>query len=165
MKKGIIGIVTIALLAGSYSCVGEVGSDETTEDTTATSDNTESTTDKETVGIEFFAGSWDEALEKAKEENKLIFLDAYATWCGPCKRMAKNVFTDAEVGEFFNANFINFKMDMEKGVGPMLAQKFKLHSYPTLYFVGADGEFTTSAVGYHSVENLLKFAKFSLPSQ
>jgi thiol:disulfide interchange protein len=44
-------------------------------------------------GIQFFGGSWDEAIETAKKEHKLIFMDAYAEWCGPCKRMAKEVFT------------------------------------------------------------------------
>jgi thiol:disulfide interchange protein len=164
MKKGIISIVTVALIVSSYGCVGEAKS-ESGEDSSTVSDNAQATTDEETDGIQFFTGTWDEALEKAKEENKLIFLDAYASWCGPCKRMSKSVFTDEKVGEFFNANFINFKMDMEKGVGPMLSKKFGLKSYPTLYFIGADEEFTTSVVGYHSAESLLEFAKFSLPSQ
>ena len=60
-------------------------------------------------GIEFFHGSWDEALELAKKEHKAIFMDAYAEWCGPCKRMAKNIFTQKEVGDFFNKHFINVK--------------------------------------------------------
>ena len=105
MKKGIISIVTVALIVSSYGCVGEAKS-ESGEDSSTVSDNAQATTDEETDGIQFFTGTWDEALEKAKEENKLIFLDAYASWCGPCKRMSKSVFTDEKVGEFFNANFI-----------------------------------------------------------
>ena len=48
----------------------------------------------------------------------MIFLDAYASWCGPCKMLQKNVFTKKAVGDFYNSKFINVKMDMEKGEGP-----------------------------------------------
>ena len=68
-------------------------------------------------GIEFFEGSWDEALNEAREDDKVIFVDAYAKWCGPCKKMAKDVFTQDRVGRFFNERFINIKMDMEEPEG------------------------------------------------
>ena len=57
-------------------------------------------------GIEFFHGSFQEAKELAARENKIIFVDAYTTWCGPCKRMAKMVFPQAVVGDYFNANLL-----------------------------------------------------------
>ena len=56
-------------------------------------------------GIEFFHGTWVEALAEAKKQEKPIFVDAYTTWCGPCQMMSKNVFTHADVGAFFNENF------------------------------------------------------------
>ena len=62
--------------------------------------------------ISFVEGTWEEVLEKAKEENKIIFVDVYATWCGPCKMMAKEVFTQQEVADFHNATFINAKFDL-----------------------------------------------------
>ncbi|HCE85197.1 MAG TPA: hypothetical protein DEO99_03495, partial [Bacteroidetes bacterium] len=68
-------------------------------------------------GISFFEGSFDAAKELAAKEGKLIFMDSYAKWCGPCKRMARDVFTVEEVGDFFNANFVNLKMDMETEEG------------------------------------------------
>jgi thiol:disulfide interchange protein len=87
-------------------------------------------------GIRFFEGTWQEALAQAKKENKLIFLDAYASWCGPCKIMAKRTFPNEDVGAFFNKNFINYKMDMEKHPeGPRLSRELYLTSYPTLYFL------------------------------
>ena len=68
-------------------------------------------------GIQFSEGSWAEIKAKAKAEKKYIFVDAYAVWCGPCKWMAKEVFTDAKVGETYNKQFVSYKFDMEKGEG------------------------------------------------
>src|SRR5690349_17427908 len=77
-----------------------------------------------TQGIEFFHGTWEEALLKAKEEDKIIFVDAFTTWCGPCKNMAANTFPDPEVGKLFNQNFISMKIDMEKEMGLEFRKKF-----------------------------------------
>lgn len=115
-------------------------------------------------GIEFFEGSWKEALEQAKSQEKIVFIDAYATWCGPCKRMAKNVFTKAEVGEFFNRNFINLKLDMEKTDGLSFGQKYPVAAYPTLYFIDGKGKIIKKAVGGQSVESLLDLAKTAIKS-
>ena len=73
-------------------------------------------------GIDFLHNkNWKEILAQAKKENKLIFLDAYTSWCGPCKHMQSEVFTDMAVGYYFNKNFINVKMDMEEGEGLQLS--------------------------------------------
>ena len=91
-------------------------------------------------GIHFEHTSFAEILAKAKKENKMIFIDAYTTWCGPCKWMAKNVFTNDTAAEFYNKNFINAKIDMEKGEGIDLAKKYNVSCYPTLLFIDASGE-------------------------
>ena len=57
---------------------------------------------------------WKKVLKKAKKEKKLIFVDCYTSWCGPCKMLAKDVFTRDEVADYFNANFVCAKYDMEK---------------------------------------------------
>ena len=88
-------------------------------------------------GMEFFHGTLEEAKAKAKEEGKPIFVDAYAVWCGPCKRMAKQVFTTPEAGAFYNANFVNMKLDMERGEGLKFRQKYPVSAFPTLYYIGA----------------------------
>ena len=54
-----------------------------------------------------------QAAAKAKKENKLVFVDCYTQWCGPCKKMARDIFPDAKVGEYMNAKFVNLKIDME----------------------------------------------------
>lgn len=110
-------------------------------------------------GIVFFEGTWAEAQAAAKAEGKPIFLDAYASWCGPCKVLKSRVFTDANVGEYFNANFINVKMDMERGEGRKLAKVYRVQAYPSLFFLEADGAVVKQAVGYHTPEQLLSLAR------
>src|SRR5476649_1062437 len=79
--------------------------------------------------IQFDHSTWAELLAKAKQQNKMIFVDAYTTWCGPCKWMAKNVFTNDTVAEFYDKTFICAKIDMEKGEGPELAKKYEVRAY------------------------------------
>lgn len=113
-------------------------------------------------GIDFFEGTWEEALKKAEEEDKIIFVDAYAVWCGPCKRMSKNVFTNEEVGKFYNKNFINVKMDMERGEGPTFGKKYPVQAYPTLYYIDFDGEVVLKARGARKVEGFIDLGNQAL---
>jgi thiol-disulfide isomerase/thioredoxin len=91
--------------------------------------------------------TFDQLVEKAKNENKLIFIDAYTTWCGPCKWMAKNIFTLNEVADYYNSNFINAKFDMEKGEGIELAKKFQVFCFPNLLFVDGNGDLVHRTAG------------------
>ncbi len=106
-------------------------------------------------GIEFFHGTWEEAKAKAKESGKLVFVDAYTTWCGPCKRMAADIFPQPEVGTYYNANFINYKLDMEKGEGPAFAKKYGIRAYPTLLFINGEGEKVYNHVGGSDAKGLV----------
>lgn len=86
--------------------------------------------------IEFEDASWEEIIKIARKEKKLIFLDAYATWCRPCKEMEYQTFTDPKVGKFYNKNFVNVRFDMEEpGDGQFLSSLFEIKSYPSLVFV------------------------------
>lgn len=117
---------------------------------------------KAQTGIDFFHGTFEEAIELAKKEHKVIFMDAYATWCGPCKRMSKDVFTKKEVGDFYNKHFINLKMDMEKGDGPKLASKYKVSAYPTLIFIDEEGEVVNLSKGALPPDRFLALGKATL---
>ncbi|HEY6159862.1 MAG TPA: thioredoxin family protein, partial [Bacteroidia bacterium] len=97
--------------------------------------------------ITFTEGKWDEIVAKATRENKPIFVDCFTTWCGPCKWLAKNVFTKNEVADFFNASFINVEIDMEKGEGVDLAKKWNVRAYPSLIFLDAKGELVHRSCG------------------
>ena len=106
-------------------------------------------------GIQFEIGSWKEVLQKAKQENKLIFVDLYTTWCGPCKKMAAETFPQQAVGDYFNKNFVNYKIDAEKGEGPELAGKYEVSAYPTLVFVNAAGELVYKFMGVRTADKLI----------
>ncbi len=110
-------------------------------------------------GIKFYQGTWQEALREAKSKDKLIFVDCYTTWCGPCKAMSKRVFTKEDVGTYFNDNFINLKLDMEKGEGKSFAKKYKIRAYPTMLFIDKSGKVVHEVVGYHKARPLLREAK------
>jgi len=113
-------------------------------------------------GIKFEHSEWKEVLKKAKKENKIIMMDAYTTWCGPCKWMAKNTFTDEKVGKFYNANFVNTKFDMEKGEGPELAQKYGVRAYPTILYINGDGELVHVGVGALDGPSFIQLGKTAL---
>ena len=110
-------------------------------------------------GIDFFHGSWAEGLAKAKAEKKLIFVDAYAVWCGPCKWMAANTFTDKLVGDYFNKHFVNFKMDMEKGEGRDLARNWGIRAYPTLLFFDSNAGEVHRSMGAKPAADFLKLGE------
>lgn len=110
-------------------------------------------------GIRFQNLSWSQLLAKAKTEKKLVFVDAFTTWCGPCKQMSAEVFPEKTVGDFFNANFINAKIDMEKGEGLSIAEKYQVEAYPTYLFVNGDGKIVHKAIGYYEVPDFISIGK------
>lgn len=110
-------------------------------------------------GVQFKKESWNEVLKMAKKENKLIFLDIYATWCGPCKRLKANTFSDAEVGKLYNQKFINVALDGEKGEGLELARKYAVRSYPTLLFLDGNGNIVNRTGGYHNPKEFIELGK------
>ncbi len=113
-------------------------------------------------GIEFFKGTWEEAMAKAAKEDKLLFVDCFAKWCGPCKRMAKYTFTDKKVGDFFNNNFINLKLDMEEPDGVSFGHKYPVSAYPTLMFLDGDGKLVKKIKGAQQPDQLIAAAKAAI---
>jgi thiol-disulfide isomerase/thioredoxin len=106
---------------------------------------------------------WKKVINKAKKEKKLIFVDCYTDWCGPCKMLAANVFTRDEVADYFNRHFVNVTFEMEKDKdGILLKDRFAIKAYPTLLFVDpATGEVVHRLIGAGSAEWLLEGAKLA----
>jgi len=113
--------------------------------------------DKKSNQINFIENSWGEALKQAAAKKKYIFVDAYATWCGPCKMLKATTLRNKDVIAFYNSNFINVAMDMEKGQGPELAAQWGLRAYPTLIIFNAQGKPVYGTVGFIKPDDLIKF--------
>lgn len=101
-------------------------------------------------------------MEKARVENKIIFLDFYADWCGPCKTMDKEVFLDKNVSEYFNKNFINFKVNGDALPGSELANLYNVTGYPTVVFVDPKGVVLRKQIGLIFQEQLMSLAQQSI---
>ena len=98
----------------------------------------------------------EQASEKAKKENKLIFLDCYTSWCGPCKKMARDVFPQEQVGAFMNPKFVNIKIDMESEYGAPLAKRLQIQAYPTFVIFNAYAQEIGRFLGGSEAEEFIK---------
>ncbi|MBI5916336.1 MAG: thioredoxin family protein [Bacteroidetes bacterium] len=96
---------------------------------------------------------WPKVMDEARQSGKIIFLDGYTVWCGPCKKMEKEVFTRPEVANFFNQKFINVKYDMEQPGGVGVKNQYDVKVFPTYLFINANGQEVHRIVGAHTQEN------------
>jgi thiol:disulfide interchange protein len=151
---GIIGFTAIALLVMSSTCTSEVkGSEEQ-------GSSNKVAIKKGEGGIEFSKMTLEEAKKEARATGKMIFIDAYTDWCGPCKKMAASTFTEQEVGEVFNSNFINLKIEMEKNPdGKEVARMYNVRAYPTLIIIDGEGNLVKQTIGFQTKERIISFAK------
>jgi len=100
--------------------------------------------------VNFENGTWQDVNQKAAITGKLIMVDAYTDWCGPCKQMDKVMFHDnPEVAELINENFISFKIDCERNFGIDFSRKFKVSGYPSLLFFNSEGQLIDRQLGYN----------------
>lgn len=112
------------------------------------------------IGISFSNLKLETAMKLAKKEKKIIFIDAYTSWCRPCKIMAATAFKDEKVANTYNKQFVNLKIDMEKNAdGAFIARKYKVQAYPTLLFIDSKGNLVKKAIGMQSASQLLNLAK------
>ena len=110
-------------------------------------------------GIVWQKGNFESILNKAKAEKKFIYVDIFATWCGLCKQMDAEVFTNPELGKIFNESFICYKIDGEKGEGKDLVEYFELESYPTSMFVDGEWNVVLKLEGFRPKERLMEAAE------
>ncbi|OFY44352.1 MAG: hypothetical protein A2X18_01730 [Bacteroidetes bacterium GWF2_40_14] len=107
-------------------------------------------------GIVFEEGKFIEVTEIAKKTGKIVFIDFYTDWCGPCRNMVQNIFPIKEVGSFYNSNFINYKINAEKGEGIELAKRYSVSAYPTYFFINEKGDVIYKFMGARDQEGIIK---------
>ena len=111
---------------------------------------------QESEGVRFVEKPFKDVLAQAKAENKMVFIDCYTSWCGPCKMMAAKEFPKKVMGDYFNAKFVSSKFDMEKGEGPDLSEVWDVNAYPTFLVMNNDGEILFRIVGYLPAEKFIE---------
>ncbi len=109
--------------------------------------------------IKFEHSTFAEIKAKAKAQHKLIFMDAYTSWCGPCKWMAANIFTNDTVARYYNATYVNAKIDMEVGEGKDIAKQYNINVYPSLLFIDENGELLHRAAGSRKAIDFIDLGK------
>jgi len=90
----------------------------------------------------------------AARENLNVFVDVYATWCGPCKWLDANVFELEEAGDFMNKRFISVKMDGESPYGSLFARDNGLQAYPSLFVFNSEKKMMNMMVGAQPWEEM-----------
>ena len=108
--------------------------------------------------IKFSTTSYKEVLAAAKASHKKVFVDAFATWCAPCKELQQRTFRDPEAAAYFNKHFINFSIDVEKGEGVELASTWQVDGLPALLIVDENGRVLANHTGFVDGKGLVEFA-------
>jgi thiol:disulfide interchange protein len=110
----------------------------------------------DTPGPTFHALGLPAALEKAKADKKLVMVDFYADWCGPCRALDKNTWTDKNVKEWLREKTVAIKINVDDAAE--LSQKYKITGIPALVFFKPDGKEAGRIVGYHDADGFLEKA-------
>lgn len=118
--------------------------------------------------------SWQQVKEKAKKENKFLFVDCFTTWCGPCKYMTSTIFPQEKMGDFFNKNFVNVKVQFDKtkddseevkswyADAEAMSKEFKIRAYPTFLIFSPQGELVHRIVGGGDADGFIAKAQKAL---
>jgi len=101
-------------------------------------------------------GDFASLLARAHKAKKLVFVDFYATWCGPCKMMDREVYTDSGAAAAAN-RLVNRKIDAERGEGVALAGRYAIHYYPTLLVLDDTGKERARQTGYVPADRFTRF--------
>lgn len=107
--------------------------------------------------IHFFEGTYREAIEKADKEDKLVLLDFWAKWCGPCKFMEKYILTDDFITSYTQEHYIAFKVDIDTEEGKKLAIQYNVIAIPVYAIVNAQEEIIAKKVGGQTLTNFKDF--------
>ncbi len=98
--------------------------------------------------VNFSDSDFESVVVEAKSSNKIVMVDAYTDWCGWCKVMDRETFSDSIVGAFMNDKFVSTKINMEMDFGLDLAMKYRVSYYPQYLFFDGEGHLIGRLGGY-----------------
>ena len=154
MKQTIVVVLSILLFSACHSSKKVTIAPSSEDDTSVNTPSSKGVSFEDNKSLTLST-----ILEKAKTEHKLVFVDAYATWCAPCKLMEKEVFPNSETGVYFNQNFISYKLNVEKNNGPTVKLLYDISVLPTLLFLDAEGNVLERADNSITISELNNLAK------
>lgn len=97
--------------------------------------------------IEWFQGTFEEALARAKSQNQFVFVDFWTSWCGWCKKLDKDTFSDDGVVASMK-DVVCVSIDAESKSGAPVAKRYAVSSYPSLLMIAPDGTPEDKIGGY-----------------
>lgn len=138
MKKLVLFIISVALLGTSF---------------------TELPTENTTTGINFQNITFQKALTEAKQQHKMVFLNVYAVWCIPCKQLKATTFQSPQVSGLVNKKCVSIDVDVEKGEGISLAQKYQVRAHPLVLIINPEGKVVKRVLGYMDANSFMNEIK------
>lgn len=104
------------------------------------------------VKIKWFS-NLQECLDAAKAENKLIFVDAVATWCGWCKKMEMETFKNSEISKLLES-YVCLRVIVENDTA--FSGKYTVNEFPTILFLKPDGSEIERYIGFKNIDDFKK---------
>ena len=101
-----------------------------------------------------------DGLASARKKGKLVLVDLFTDWCGWCKKLDRETYTDPSVVEFVNSHFVCVKLNGEdKGAGQSFAKENKVRGYPCIIVLETDGKVRATHYGYRNPSDFLELIK------